>query len=152
MVGSKQVLLVGVLAKDGRSPTDFVHASLIAVVASEAGRRIMISPEAEVIGLQGVAIDEDTLSPSCSFEDIAWRLRVLGHPEAIQVAQSVTLAFHHHAGIILDDDLALHLLLSPKRQPLGSYDVGRVATESHLVILRLRLNLPILSELFFVES
>ena len=63
MVGFQQMVLIRIFLQDGRPLGGIVHASLITVVAAEAGRGIMVTAKTEVVHLEGIASQKDATSP-----------------------------------------------------------------------------------------
>ncbi len=142
-VGFEQVARVGVFLDDGRVR--------LSGVAAETGRGVAVASEPYVIELHLGAVGEHSVALGAALEDVLGH-RVGGHPEAVEVAEAVSLLFVIDDGVVLDDDVPFHLLLVPEGQALGGDYLALPVLEADLVVGRFRFDFPELRELFFIES
>ena len=126
-VAFKQVCRVGVFLDDGRIR--------LAGVAAEACSAVVVTAEAHIVELHLGAVGEHSASRCAALEHV-FGLRVRGHPEAVEVAETVTLLLVVDDGVVFDDDIAFHLLLVPEGQSLGSGDLAGPVLEADFVVRR----------------
>ena len=151
MVRTQQMDCIGIFLQDGRTVRSTVNTTLVTVIATKTRRAVVIATIAQVVHLQRVTAQEDATTPLLTTPDV-FMLWVAGQPETVQIAQTVTVALHHHLCIVLNNGVGRQLLLAPQRQSLGSHQFTGVAAERYMVILRLRFHHPVFVELFLVQS
>ncbi len=143
VVAFEQMVGVSVFIDDG--------GIRLAGVAAEASGAVVVAAEAHVVELHLGAVGEHPAALLAALEYVLG-LRVGGHPEAVEVAQAVSLLLIVDDGVVFDDDIPFHLLLVPECQSFRGYDFAGPVLEADLVVRRFGFDFPELGELLLIES
>ncbi len=124
-VGFEQMARVCVFLDDGRVR--------LSGVAAEAGGGVVVAAEAHVVEFHLGAVGEYSAT-LCAALEYVLGFGVGGHPEAVEVAEAVSLLLVIDDGVVFDDDIPFHLLPVPEGEAFrGCYLAGPVL-EADLVV------------------